>query len=318
MTHSVDQALRAFKPQLPMAVALSGGADSTALLAACAEKWPNQVTALHVNHGLQAAASTFEAQCVALCGQLKLPLRVAHVQVVRAAAESPEEAARRARYGALVGLTRIEAAQTAIHSIAIAQHANDQVETVLLALSRGAGLAGLSGMAPVWVREGITFHRPLLNVAAADIRAWLAVRALPFCEDPTNVDVRFTRNRIRHDVMPALLGAFPQALDTLARSARHAAQGQEILNEVGLEDWQGAAVDGVPQIKQLQLLGPSRQANALRVWLKTAYSVIPSQAQLAELQHQIGACRTRGHRIHIKVGTGFVERLRLGLTWYNP
>ena len=318
MTQSLDQALSGFKPTLPLGVALSGGADSTALLAACAEKWPTQIIALHVNHGLQEAASTFEAHCVALCARLNVPLRVARIHAGHMAGESPEDAARRARYRALVDLARTESAREAIHSIAIAQHANDQVETFMLALSRGAGIAGLSGMAPLWLRDGITFHRPLLGVGSAELRVWLKQRKVPFCEDPTNGDARFTRNRIRRDLMPAFLAAFPQGLDTVARSARHAAQGQAILEEVGRDDWQGAAVEGVPQIKLLQGLSPSRQANALRVWLKTTYGVIPSHAQLDELQRQIAACQTRGHRIHIKVGTGFVERNRLGLNWYNP
>ena len=318
MTQSLDQALSGFNPTLPLGVALSGGADSTALLAACAEKWPNQITALHVNHGLQEAASTFEAQCVALCARLSVPLRVARIHAGHAAGESPEDAARRARYRTLVDLALADCAHDAIHSIAIAQHANDQAETFMLALSRGAGLAGLSGMAPLWVRDGITFYRPLLGVTTVELRAWLKQRNLPYCEDPTNEDARFTRNRIRRDLMPAFLAAFPQGLDTVARSARHAAQGQEILEEVGRDDWQSAAVEGVPQLKLLQSLSPSRQANALRVWLKTTYGVIPSHAQLSELQRQIAACRTRGHRIHIKVATGFVERNRLGLNWYNP
>ena len=237
MTQSLDAALRAFQPALPLGVAFSGGADSTALLMACAAQWPGQVVALHVNHGLQAAAADFEAHCVALCAQLNVPLRVQKVDAGHAPGQSPEDAARIARYKAFGALARIESAQEAIKSIALAQHADDQVETLLLALSRGAGLRGLSAMPAQWTRDGLDFHRPLLQVSAADILAWLAARSAGFVEDPTNTDHRFTRNRIRAQLLPALEAVFPQFRDTLARSAAHAASAER-------GSVSGAAFDG--------------------------------------------------------------------------
>ena len=320
MTLSVDDALRGFDPEFPLAVALSGGADSVALLLACAEKWPGQVLALHVNHGLQSAASDFEAHCHALCRQLNVPLFVQKVDAGKQTGQSPEDAARRARYKAFSALAHAEYAQTAIKSIAIAQHADDQVETLLLALSRGSGLPGLSAMSPYWQRDGLHYHRPFLQVAGADIRIWLARRGVPFVEDPTNIDEQFTRNRIRARVMPALRAAFPQFLDTFARSASHAAQAQQVLDEVALQDVQLArnAVEGFLHIKVLQSMSRARQGNAVRLWLKSRHQTVPSTAQLAELLDQISACTTRGHRIHIKVGSGFVQRSGPVLTWYNP
>lgn len=318
MTQSLDAVLRAFQPALPLGVAFSGGADSTALLIACAERWPEQVVALHVNHGLQAAAADFEAHCAALCIQLKVPLRVVKVDASHAPGQSPEDAARIARYKAFGALARVESAQEAIKSIALAQHADDQVETLLLALSRGAGLRGLSAMPAQWQRDGLDFYRPLLQVSAADIRTWLAERGASFVEDPTNADQRFTRNRIRAQLLPALEAVFPQFRDTLARSAAHAAQAQALLDEMAAADLQiiRRGNDGLPMLKALQGLAAARQANALRHWLATAYWVIPSTAQLAELQQQIAACTTRGHRIHIKVAQGFVERRGPVLVWY--
>ena len=319
MTLSMDAALRDFSPPLPLAVALSGGADSTALLVACAEKWPGWVEAWHINHGLQAAAADFETHCERLCSELQVPLQVMRVDASPVSGQSPEDAARQARYKAFGALAQVESAREAIKSVAMAQHANDQVETLLLALSRGAGLAGLSAMPAQWGRDGLQFYRPLLQVAGQDIRDWLQARGIAHCEDPTNGDVRFTRNRIRADVMPALQAAFPQMLDTLARSARHAAQGQALLIELAQQDC--ALVlreDGEPLIKALQRLSPARQANVLRHWLKSGFGAIPSAAQLQELQSQVQACVTRGHRIHIKVGSGFVQSKGPVLTWYNP
>lgn len=318
MTLSMDAALREFSPPLPLAVALSGDADSTALLVACAEKWPGQVEAWHINHGLQAAAVDFESHCERLCASLQVPLHVRRVDASAAGGQSPEDAARQARYKAFSALAQVGCAQSAIKSVAIAQHANDQVETLLLALSRGAGLAGMSAMPAQWVRDGLQYFRPCLQVTGADIRDWLRLRGVTFCEDPTNADVRFTRNRIRAEVVPAVLAAFPQMLDTFARSARHAAQGQELLDELALQDLaQVAREDGHAVIKALQRLSAARQANVLRHWLKASFGVIPSTAQLQELQSQVAACVTRGHRIHIKVGQGFVQSKGAVLTWYN-
>lgn len=318
MTQAFAAALEDFSPELPLAVALSGGADSTALLVACAEKWPGQVEAWHINHGLQAAAADFESHCERLCASLQVPLQVLRVDASAASGQSPEDAARQARYKAFSAMAQVESARIAIKSVAIAQHANDQVETLLLALSRGAGLAGLSAMPAHWERDGLSFYRPLLQVAGQDIRDWLKLRGVVFCEDPTNGDVRFTRNRIRAEVMPALQAAFPQMLDTFARSARHAAQGQQLLEELAQQDWELVArEDGQPPIKALQRLSPARQANVLRYWLKSKFGVIPSAAQLQELQSQVQACMTRGHRIHIKVGQGFVQSRGPVLTWYN-
>ena len=319
MTLSIEAAIRVFSPPMPLAVALSGGADSTALLIACAEKWPGQIQAWHINHGLQAAAADFESHGERLCARLEVPLRVMRVDASAGQGQSPEEAARLARYKAFSAMAQVESVQVAIKSVAIAQHANDQVETLLLALSRGAGLAGLSAMPAQWDSDGLSFYRPLLQVAGQHIRDWLQSRGIAFCEDPTNGDVRFTRNRIRADVMPALQAVFPQMLDTFTRSARHSAQGQELLNEMAQDDWALVArEDGQPLIKALQRLSSARQANLLRHWLKENFRVIPSAAQLQELQSQVRACVTRGHRIHIKVGQGFVQSKGPVLTWYNP
>ena len=304
---TVDDALRVFSPALPLAVAYSGGADSTALLLACAEKWPGQVRALHVHHGLQAAADDFASHCEAVCAQLQVPLRVSRVMAGHAPGESPEDAARNARYEAFRALAHEEWAQPAIKSIALAQHADDQiVETMLLALSRGAGLPGLSAMPASWQRGGLDYHRPLLQVPAPEIRAWLARRGTAFIEDPTNTDERFTRNRIRARLLPALAETFPQFRDTFARSARHAAQAQALLLEVAREDLQ--LLGSPPAIKALQLLSSPRQANAVRHWLLDAHQATPSAAQLEQLLAQVAACTTRGHQIHLKVASGHVTR----------
>ncbi len=332
MSQTLAEAMAGFSPALPFSVAYSGGADSTALLLACVEKWPGQVSAIHVHHGLQAAADDFEKHCVAFCERHDVGLTTVRVNANAAPGQSPEDAARRARYEAFRALAPVQSANVAIKNVAftvaLAQHADDQVETIVLALSRGAGLAGLSGMPTSWMRDGVQYHRPLLGVSALEIRSWLANRGLSahlpighgFVEDPTNADEQFTRNRIRARILPTLEAVFPQFRDTFARSAGHAAQGQELLVELAKEDLSLCVQIGseMPVIAKLRELSPARQANLLRHWLKTAFGTVPTTAQLDELQAQLQACTTRGHRIHIKVGDGFVQRRGAHLDWYNP
>ena len=319
----VGEAVQDFSPALPMAVAFSGGADSTALLLACAARWPGQVRAIHVHHGLQAAADGFQSQCEQLCAAHCIPLKVCAIDARNTPGQSPEDAARQGRYEAL-----IEAALSpwvdrqeqgvlleAVQSIALAQHADDQVETLLLALSRGAGVAGLAAMPASWQRAGLDWHRPLLQVPGFALRDWLQQRGQSWVEDPTNTDARYTRNRIRAQLLPVLEQVFPQFRATFARSSANCAQAAQMLDEVAVNDLQ--AVGQPPRIKDLQLLSQQRMANVLRHWLRGIHGTTPSAAQLEQLMAQVRACTTRGHRIHLKVGRGFIERQGLTLDWYN-
>ncbi len=316
VTEKFTQAMASFAPALPLAVGLSGGADSTALLLACAERWPGQVRAIHVHHGLQSAADDFERHCAALCARLQVPLAVQRVDARPAPGQSPEDAARAARYRVFEAAALASQAPPAIQSIALAQHADDQVETLLLALSRGAGVAGLAAMPARWQRSGLAWHRPLLRVPGAELRAWLRARGERWVEDPSNQDERYTRNRIRARLLPVLESAFPAFRDTFPRSAGHAAQASELLLEIAQQDLD--AVGLPPRIAALQALSRARQANLLRHWLRQAHQTTPAAAQLDELLCQVAACTTRGHRIHIKVGRGFVVREGVLLRWYNP
>jgi tRNA(Ile)-lysidine synthase len=295
-------ALAGLQLPLPLAVAYSGGADSTVLLLAAVQRWPGQVQAIHVHHGLQDAADAFAEHCGQVCAQLAVPLQVRRVHARNLPGESPEDAARQARYQALARAAR----DAGLKSVLLGQHADDQVETLLLALSRGAGLPGLAAMPPVFQREGMVFVRPLLALGAKPIRDWVAQQGIPVVEDPTNADTSFTRNRIRHLLLPALEECFPQYRETFARSSRHAAQAQELLETVAAEDL--ARMGGTPGLTALQQLARGRQANVLRHWLRTAHAASASAAQMEELLDQVADCRTRGHQIRIKVGTGLVER----------
>jgi tRNA(Ile)-lysidine synthase len=316
MNEAFERAMAAFEPaHLPLAVGFSGGADSTALLAACASAWPGQVVAFHVHHGLQVAADDFERHCIEVCEQLGVPLVVHRVDARHAQGDSPEDAARRARYEAFAAMACSGEPVGAIKSIVLGHHADDQVETLLLALSRGAGLPGLAAMPAHARRNGLDIYRPLLGVPGSDIRAWLKGLDLPWIEDPTNQDERYTRNRIRAVLLPALAQAFPQFRSTFTRSIGHVAQAQELLGELAAQDL--ATVGEPPRIAALRLLSQARQGNVVRHWLMQAHGCAPSTAQLDQLLSQLQACTTRGHRIHLKVSNGFVERRGDFLHWYN-
>jgi tRNA(Ile)-lysidine synthase len=303
---------RANLEQRPLAVALSGGADSSALTLAARDRWPGNVIALHVHHGLQDAADGFEAHVRAQCQRWGLACHVQHIHAQHAPGQSPEAAAREGRYRALAEMAQSLGAS----HVLLGHHADDQVETLMLALSRGAGLPGLSAMPTEFERHGVRFARPILSVDPQALRDWLAGQGVAVVQDPSNDNTDFTRNRIRHGLLQAWRRDFPAYASTLARSAEHAAQAQTLLDELAQIDLQTVGVP--PSIAGLQALSAARQTNALRHWLRTEHGVAPSQAQMAALLLQIRACTTRGHQIELKVGAGMVQRLRQHLQYTAP
>ena len=276
---------------------------------AAAAEWPGRVTAIHVHHGLQAAADDFVRHCEAACVALDVPLHVVRVQAKNSTGESPEDAARKARYAALAG----KVVELEIGTVALAQHADDQVETLLLALSRGAGVAGLAGMPAEFERFGVRFVRPLLGLGAQEIRDELDTSGIAYINDPTNSNLAYTRNKIRHRLLPLLAEVFPQYRETFARSARNMAIAQEVLAQAAIESI--AVTGSPPNIAALQGLSRARQGNLLRHWLKTQFSVTGSEAQMNELLDQIIDCTNRGKGIRIKVASGFVERRGAALAY---
>ncbi|MGE6791660.1 tRNA lysidine(34) synthetase TilS [Pseudomonas guineae] len=253
-------------------IALSGGLDSTVLLHLLAglaqrEALP-PLSAIHIHHGLQAAADVWPAHCRELCVQLSVPLRVEYVQVAPGA--SLERAARDARYAAL-------AARLAPGDVVLtAQHRDDQAETLLFRLLRGAGVQGLSAM-PVSRGLGVgRLVRPLLNCSRAELLTYAHEQQLSWVEDPSNADVRFSRNYLRRQVLPPLLKRWPQALVSLSRSAAHLSEAGQLLDELAQQDVDAAHVSAefawlqLPSLAlpALRDLSEARQRNALRYWLR--------------------------------------------------
>ena len=214
-------------PVVPLVVGFSGGLDSTVLLHALAAQ-PGARThglrALHVHHGLHADADGWAAHCQRICAEYDIPLRVLRI-VVNANGDGPEADARAARYAALCD------AMVATEVLALAQHRDDQAETVLLRLLRGAGGDGLSAMRSYSTLDGLHLWRPLLDTSRSDIRAYADAHSLRWIEDPSNADTCFDRNFLRLRVLPQLRERWPQAAASLARSAALLAEQAELLHE---------------------------------------------------------------------------------------
>jgi tRNA(Ile)-lysidine synthase len=255
-----------------LAVAYSGGRDSTALLhAVCRALKGSDVTvhALHVHHGLSALADTWLAQCQAQCrrwAKAGYPVRFHHeqVSVLCAEGESLEAQARAARYDALARMAHTLGCRLVL----LAHHREDQAETVLLQALRGASVAGLAAMPREVEREGLLWLRPWLTQPRAAIDAYVRRHRLRHVEDDSNSDVRFARNRLRRALWPALVEAFPDAAQALADVAWQAQDALVSVEAVATTDLARLHRAGGLDVAALQALGTARCRQVLRLWLR--------------------------------------------------
>lgn len=268
-------------------VALSGGLDSTVLLHLLAQLAKHEslppLSAIHIHHGLQAVADAWPEHCRRLCARLGVPLRVEYVQVDSGA--SLERAARDARYAALANaLGQGECLLTA-------QHRDDQVETVLFRLFRGAGVRGLAGM-PAERTLGVGWLlRPLLDCSRAELESYARSQGLEWIDDPSNASDDLDRNYLRNQVLPDISHRWPSAAESIVRSAGHLAESQALLDELAQLDLAKAderseyAGMSLPSLalEPLAGLGDPRQRNALRHWL-ARHALLPDSAHWAGWQ----------------------------------
>jgi tRNA(Ile)-lysidine synthase len=268
-----------------LVIAISGGADSAYLLAAAAQLGGTfrglPMRAVHVDHGLQAAAAEFRVVCAKLCEQLQIPLTVVSAVVDSSAGVSVEAAARDARYAALA------AALNPGECLLTAHHCADQAETLLLQALRGAGLKGLSSM-PVCRELGRGWHlRPLLSVAQRELHEFGAGLGLATAADPMNGDPRFDRAYLRRDIWPLTEKRWPGAGMSLARTAAHLAEAQELLDAAAAADVQRLRDGAALSLPGLRALGTLRRINAVRHWILSEAAVPPSTARLTEALRQV-------------------------------
>ncbi|PMS23798.1 tRNA lysidine(34) synthetase TilS [Trinickia dabaoshanensis] len=285
--------LSAVAPGATIAIAYSGGLDSTVLLdAAVRVVGAARCVALHVHHGLSPNADRWVSHCEASAISMGVRFHVEQVRVRRENGESLEAAAREARYRALDAMCARDGAEV----LCLAHHADDQAETVLLQLLRGAGVAGLAAMAPQRVDESSAARRmrPFLPLLRAQLERYAFVRGLRWIEDESNADTRYARNALRHEVMPALSTRFPGFRDALARTARHAATAQRLLDDLARIDLRTIARDDGLSRKALMALDDARATNVMRVWIRSSALPAPSAARLADMLRQLREARD-GH-----------------------
>jgi tRNA(Ile)-lysidine synthase len=255
-----------------LAVAASGGRDSTALLHATLARARGlglQVVALHVHHGLQPEADAWLLHLQRQCRRWAArgaPLRfvACRLQGRPGLGDSIEAWARRERYAALARMAHGAGAG----AVLLAHHAQDQAETFLLQALRGAGPAGLASMPRAVQREGLLWLRPWLAQRPETIAAYVRRHRLSHIEDASNRDLAFARNRLRAQVMPALSEAFTGAQEALCAAAQRAQEAQACLADIAQSDLQQVADGNALRVSRWQALPPPRQLNALRHWLR--------------------------------------------------
>lgn len=281
-----------------IAVAASGGRDSTALLHATARAARGsdiEVYALHIHHGLMPQADAWlvqiRRQCQRWCASgLPVSFLAQQLESCPAPGDSVEAWARRERYRALADMAHA----LGIDRVLLAHHRRDQAETLILQALRGGGPAGLSAMPETARRNGVTWHRPWLEHPREAIEAYVRRYRLGFIDDASNTDPRYARSRLRATAWPALVAAFPDAESVLAASARRMGEAEQCNSELAAID-QLAAEDALGRLRLTawRALSPARQANLLRHWLAARTPRGVPQSLVDRLLDELGGTETR-------------------------
>jgi len=325
---------QAIRPGQTLLLGLSGGLDSCVLLdlllrARVAAGFHLQ--ALHVNHGISPNAPQWEGFCAELCASADAPFQAVRVSVPRDSGLGLEAAAREARYAVLLAQP--------VDAVVLAHHRDDQAETLLLQLLRGAGVKGLAAMPPVaqaaspaffaltptlsqgergfkkWQARPPALLRPLLDVSRAELEAYAKAHNLRWIEDESNLDLAFDRNFLRHRIFPELGQRFPASRATLARAAGHLAEADGLLREIAAADAQSLVRDGRLDVAGLAAMSEARAKNLLRYWLET-HGAAASSRRLQEIYRQLLHARAEA-QVSIQVEGGTLHRYR-GLACFEP
>lgn len=264
----------------PFVLALSGGLDSTVLLHGLVRAgFAPRLRAVHVNHGLDAQAPAWADHCRQQCAALGIACQVE--QVALAPGSNLEARARDARYQA------IDATLAPGEALVLAHHRDDQAETVLFRLLRGAGVPALAGMRRHSVRDGISLWRPMLSMARSSLEDIARHWSLEWVEDPSNQSPRFDRNFLRHQVLPLLQSRWPVA-DRLASAGEHFAEAGALLDELAGEDAQRCAASGETlQVSGLSALTAPRRRNLVAWWLRQNGFPLPDRHILERLDGEV-------------------------------
>lgn len=266
-------------------IGLSGGVDSVVLLHLLHQLAPRyawQLSALHVHHGISPNADSWADFCAKLCATLLIPLQIDQVDIAPLRTLGIEAAARNLRHAAF--------AKQACDFVALAHHADDQVETLLLQLLRGAGVRGASAM-PVLRAATPDVVRPLLQNSRQEIVSYAVAHNLAWIEDESNEDEYYPRNFLRQRLLPLLGEKFPAYRDTLTRSAQNFAEANSLLDELAQQDAMRAITDGTLDVAIMQAFSPPRAKNLLRYFLHQCGAPMPHFVQLDDMLLQLGGAR---------------------------
>ena len=270
------------KPNQRLLLGLSGGLDSCVLLHLLAQAratMPFELQAMHVHHGISPNADSWATFCQAQCAALNVPLTIVKLQLDEQSKLGLEGQARQLRYDALFN----NALQADF--VLSAHHQDDQAETLLLQLFRGAGLKGLASMSAADERRRLL--RPLLNVPRSSLEAYAKQHGISWCEDESNSNTQYERNFIRHDVLPLLSARNPAIKQALARTAAHAAEASDLLNDLAALDAAHLLENNSLCTQGLAALDAARAKNALRWWLARQEVSMPSADALSEMHQQL-------------------------------
>jgi tRNA(Ile)-lysidine synthase len=258
------------------------------------------MVAFHVHHGLSKNADHWLALCERECGALGIPFDARRIQIEAMKQGGVEQAARTRRYAALGELCRYHG----VRVLLTAHHQDDQAETVLLQLLRGAGPAGLSGMATMNDASALLgagspiLARPLLDMSRTELEEFVAQHGITYVDDESNEDIRYTRNALRHKIAPVLDAHFPAYQKCIARAAEHAQAAQRLLDELAAQDWRACGNGECIELTSFRKLGEDRQNNVLRYWFSGRGVRMPSTAWLQEARTQLlGACEDAQVRV---------------------
>lgn len=269
-------------------IAFSGGMDSHILLHVIHHLFSHlPLQALHVNHGLHPEATKWAIHCQTICDALNIPLHIEdiasqlHSKVYQEKSKGPEEAARNARYAIL------KAKLKANDCLLTGHHIDDQAETLLLQLSRGSGVQGLASMPFVTKHQAGYYHlRPLLDWTYEERITYAKQHQLTWIEDSSNLDQHFTRNFIRHSILPGFKKRWPRIAKIFSRTADHCAEASNLCAEVAQQDLSNISQNEQNRlsIEGLMQLSSARSRNALRYWLKQQLDYFPASAQLHQIE----------------------------------
>jgi tRNA(Ile)-lysidine synthase len=317
LASAIDALLGELRPPASgLCVAYSGGLDSTVLLHGLHGLYGGAslppLRAVHVDHGLHGESQRWARDCERASAALGLACRVLRVDARAPRGASPEAAARTARYAALAGELAADEVLLTAH------HADDQLETVLLQLLRGGGLAGVAGM-PRLARFAAGWHgRPLLGFTRAALRVWASAEQLDWTEDPSNLDPRFDRNYLRLAVLPAIRDRWPGAAATVGQVAVRAAEAVDLATSIAAADLAAVREGRTLPLARFEQLSEPRQRAVLRAWLEECGLPLPSARTLAALRRdlwqaaadRIPCARWQDARVYRYRGRLYADRAR--------